>query len=511
MSKKHRQQKRIDNVIPINSGSNSIKNDFNGAGIQSWGMNQNTFGTQLSQVNELFNNNRWYLISNMRQLLSELYVEHGLIRTIVDLPVDDAFRGGIEISSKQLDEEELQKLQISIKRNNDLNIVAQAIKWNRLFGGSGVLIMTDQDPIEPLDVEEITEDSNLEFRAVDMWELFYDKQNAEGYNPAIQSEKFTSYDYYGTLVDKSRVMRMKGLTAPSFIRPRLRGWGFSVVEHLVRSINQYLKSNNLTYEVLDEFKIDMYKLEGLSSTLLSADGQAAVKRRVQDMNWQKSYQNAVTMDSKDDFVQKQLSFAGLADTMKEIRMQIASDMRIPLTKLFGISAAGFNSGEDDIENYNAMVEGDVRGKAEFDVLRVVEIRCQKLFGFIPTDLSIAFKSLRMLSSVDEETVKTQKFGRIMQATQAGLMSTSEFRDACNRAKLVEIQLDNTKDKLNPDDSEVEEIMKRKMAESKPDEASEDGESKPSTQDSGSNKEDTMKIKASDSKSTSVNIKIKGKS
>ena len=105
--------------------------------------------------------------------------------------------------------------------------------------------MTDQDPEEPLDLEAIGPDTPLEFRAVDMWELFWDKQNTEGYDPEIQTQDFEFYDYYAMKVHKSRVMRLKGLTAPSFIRPRLRGWGFSVVEVLVRSMNQYLNQQIL--------------------------------------------------------------------------------------------------------------------------------------------------------------------------------------------------------------------------------------------------------------------------
>src|SRR6185437_8474209 len=192
-------------------------------GFQSWGYNGLPNGVQLSQVNTLFNNNRWYLVSNMRQLLSELYVEHGLIQAIVNTPVDDGLRGGIEISSKQLDEKEVQHLQTTIKRQKDLITVGRGSKWNRLFGGGGVIILTNQDPMTPLDVEAITEDSPLEFRAVDLWELFWDRQGANGYNPAIQSEVFEYYSYYGTKLHKSRVLKMEGLIAPSFIRPRLRG------------------------------------------------------------------------------------------------------------------------------------------------------------------------------------------------------------------------------------------------------------------------------------------------
>jgi len=403
---------------------------------------------QVSNVTTSFKNLRWYLVSNFRQFLSEAYVELGLVQTIVDVPVDDGLRGGVEIKSKQLDEPQIAELLVSLDRDDDINTLGQAAKWNRLFGGAGVMVITDQDPSTPIDIEAITADSKLEFRAVDMWELFWDKQNTEGYDPAIQSENFEHYSYYGEQVHKSRVMRMKGLTAPSFIRPKLRGWGFSVVEALIRSINQYLKATDLGFEVLDEFKLDIYKIKNLVNTLMSPNGDQKIKERIALANYQKNYQNAIVMDSEDDFDHKQLSFAGLAEAMTGIRMQVASDMRMPLTKLFGISAAGFSSGEDDIENYNAMVESQVRNKLKYNILRVCEIKCQKLFGFIPDDLSVSFKPLRILSAVDEETVKTQKFARLAQAKQAGEITTVEFRDAINKGNLFDITLDTTGDVLD---------------------------------------------------------------
>ncbi len=429
----------------------AVKNGLAGAIGFGGGFPQNQgspYTEQVSNTTTIFKNLRWYLVSNFRQMLSEAYVEIGLIQTIVDVPVDDGLRGGVLLKSKQLSEEELEELQTSLDRDDDLTIVGQAAKWNRLFGGAGILILTDQDPESPLEMDQITEDSDLEFRAVDMWELFWDKQNTEGYDPAIQSEDFDYYNYYGEQVHKSRVMRLKGITAPSFIRPRLRGWGFSVVETLVRSINQYLKSTDLIFEVLDEFKVDVFKIKNLTNTLLSPIGEESVKRRIQLANYQKNYQNALTMDSEDDWDHKQLSFAGLGDAMVQIRMQVASDMRMPLTKLFGISAAGFNSGEDDIEVYNSMVESQVRNKLKYDILRICEIKCQKLFGFVPDDLSLSFKPLRVMSSEQEETCKTQKFARLIQAKTAGELTTVEFRDACNKGDLFDVKLDTDADSLS---------------------------------------------------------------
>lgn len=436
-------------VTQKKSTKNSVKNGLGealgiGGGVNPIGFpgNQGSpFTPTIEGSDTLFKNMRWYFISNMRQLLCQAYVELGLVQTIVDVPVDDGLRGGVMIKSKQLEEEQLEQLQNSLDRDDDLNVAAQAAKWNRLFGGAGILILTDQDPEEPLNISAITSDTPVEFRAADMWELFWDEQNTEGYDPSVQSENFEYYSYYGERVHKSRVMRLKGLMAPAFLRPKLRGWGFSVVEALVRSINQYLKATDLAFEVLDEFKVDVFKIKNLVNSLMSAQGEEAIRRRVAMANWQKNYQNALTMDSEDDWDHKQLSFAGLGDAMKEIRMQVAADMRMPMTKLFGISAAGFNSGEDDIEVYNAMVESQVRNKLKYDILRMIEIKCQKLFGMIPDDLSIEFKPLRVMSSEQEENVKTQKFARLIQAKQAGEISSKEFREGCNKSELFDISLD----------------------------------------------------------------------
>lgn len=443
-----------------NFGGGSLNTfQFNPFGLPQGG--QGGLGTApVEKIDTIFRNLRWYLVSNFRQPLSQAYVEIGLIQTIVDVPVDDAYRGGIDIKSRQLDESQIEELQISLDRDDDLTHSATADKWNRLFGGAGVVILTDQDPEEPLDLNAIGKDTPLEFRAADLWELTWSDQNTEGYDPSIQSQDFEYYSYYGERVHKSRVMRLKGFIAPSFIRPRLRGWGFSVVEVLVRSINQYLKATDLTFEVLDEFKVDVYKIKNLVNTLLGPQGNEKIQQRIQTANYQKNYQNAIVMDSEDDWDHKQLSFAGLAETMAGIRMQVAADMRMPITKLFGTSASSGlgNTDQNDMENYNSMVEAQVRNKSKYIALRICELKCQKLFGFIPDDLSISFKPLRVLSAEQDEAVKSQKFTRLKAARDTGEITTYEFREACNKGNLFDITLDNAGDALNPNDPEVQQVV-----------------------------------------------------
>lgn len=460
-----------------------VQNVSDSLGIMGFDPNAPWAATvQLSQVDTLFKNNRWYLISNMRQPLSEIFCEHGLIFTICTVPVDDAFRGGVNIKTAQLSTEQVVELEAEMDRNDDLGRMAQANVWNRLYGGAGVIVLTDQDPETPLNWKAINKDTPLEFKDCDMWELFWDLQNVEGFDAGIANiPEFEFYSYYGIKIHKSRVMRLKGIAAPSFIRPRLRGWGLSVLEMLIRSVNQYLKSTDLVFEVLDEFKIDVFKIDGLSNTLLSKDGSRKVRNRIQDTNLQKNYQHAITMDSKDDYIQKELSFTGIAETQAGIRMQIASDMRMPLTKLFGTSAQGFSSGEDDIENYNAMIESSIREKAKYYIVQMIQIRCQKMFGFVPTDLSIEFQSLRILSAEQQETVKTQQFTRLMQALTIGAISPKEFKESCNKQDLLGVQVNATEDSLNVE-TDVNEASEKEPSQGKDEgqegDASSEGANKP---------------------------------
>ena len=116
---------------------------------------------------------------------------------------------------------------------------------------------------------------------------------------------------------------------------------------------------------------------------------------------------------------------------------MAAAARMPVTKLFGLSAAGFNSGEDDIENYNSLIESEVRGQATEILLEVLPIACRILFGFAP-DVDFEFKPLRILSTEQEETVKTNKFNRISALYSQGMYTPKEYYEKLKREGLEDM-------------------------------------------------------------------------
>lgn len=401
-------------------------------------------GLPVNSTQTMIINNRGNLISNDRTTLSYLYTERGLIQTLVDQPVDDAFRAGFEIQTGQLSPDEIEELQEYLNGHEVIQKLGQALKWGRLYGGGSLMVVTDQDPAKPFKPESLREFSRLDFVSTDMWELYKPDVYDENMRLALNlGDGETNFNYYGHPVHPSRVLTFKGKEAPSFLRQRLRGWGMSEVERVVTSFNQYLKNNNVIFELLDEAKVDIYKIKDMNSALLSAEGSNAITTRIQYANQIKSFVNALTMDTQDEYEQKTMSFSGLSEVLTQIRQGIASDLKMPITKLFGVSSAGFNSGEDDIENYNSMVEGEVRAKAKPILGDVIKIVSQKLFGIMPDDLKIEFAPLRILGAEQEENVKDRQFARAMQAYQLGLISAEDAKAMMNKDNLLPNEVDET--------------------------------------------------------------------
>lgn len=394
-----------------------------------------TMQSHLTSLNPIIQNNLYYPITLNYTMLMYMYKTHGVIQTAIDMPVLDAFRGGLEFSSMELDANDLEGFCDWLEEKAVLQTFSYAVIWKRLFGGSALVINAASDPKEPLDLKGVNPDM-LEFYDACRWELM--AVNSGDNSMGAQAMKAPKYNIYGKELDRSRVLTMSGKRAPFIIRNQLSGWGMSEVERMIADFNLYLQTKNVLYEILDEAKLDVFKLAGYSDALASPGGTELVNARVQQTNLLKNFHNALILDKEDDYEQKQLSFSGLAEIMKENRIGLASALRMPITKLFGLSASGFNSGEDDIENYNAMVESEIREPARPALNTVIKICARAYFGD-DYALKYKFKQLRMMTSTDEENIKSSKQGRVTDLYDRGLVDSQEVGEVLHKEDLIGIE------------------------------------------------------------------------
>ena len=397
---------------------------------------------QISQQTTIDVNLRRYMISNNRTLLSYLYVELGLVQTLIDQPIDDAYSALPQINTKQLTLDEIKRLQ-EFMSAGWFDTFKQSLKWGRLFGGGALFInVANQKASQPFDYRRLKPGDKVEIYALDRWEIQLIPSSKIMFPYQITAKNIPVRDevyLYDKAVHKSRMRIFKGKMAPSILRPQLLGWGMSEIERLLRSMNCFLKNQDVIFELLDEAKIDVYKIEGFNHTLGNDETMKRIEDHIRLSNMLKNYLNAIVMDKNDDYSQKTMHLSGLADMGAQNQQNIASDLKMPLTKLFGMSSAGFNSGEDDIENYNAMLESEVRAKSAHSLYDLYYMACMLLFGFIPDDLSFELPPLRTLTAEQVENVKNSKFNRLIQSLQLGAITPEQFIRACDKEKLLGIE------------------------------------------------------------------------
>ena len=380
----------------------------------------------ITSIEPIAANNVYTPVTLNYNMLTYWYKSDGILQSIIDGPVDDALRGGLEFETKEMDDDDMDEFNEDLDRMGFYAVSKATEIWARLYGGAGLIVYVDgENPAKPLNLKTM-QGKTIRFYAAYRWELISPTRDSETYN------------FYGNTIHSSRVITVAGKEPPGIIKWMLQGWGMSECESLVQPINIFKRNMNAVYDLLKEAKVDVYQFERFNATLATQRGMNQLVNRIQLMNRAKSNSNAVLLDSKDSFTQKQMTFSGLAAIWQENRINLCSTVRMPVTKLFGTSAAGFNSGEDDIENYNGMIESDIRDhmrpmlRAALDILMIAK------FGSV-LDLKFKFKTLRVLTAEAEEQIKTSKSNRFRQAYQDGLISQEEYASLMHKEGLMPIK------------------------------------------------------------------------
>lgn len=359
-------------------------------------------------------------------LLTNAYKSIGFIQTAINQIVDDAFRNdGLIIDTKTLDTNELEELRQALEDNGDIEAIKDAIRWGQLYGGGTVMAITDQKPELPLDEKQL-KGKRLKFLASDRWHC-----TAAGININL-ADKFV----YTTVpditdgstvmtLDRSRVGFFTGLKCPDHIRLIMQGWGLSIFEAILSPLTQYLKSMAVALELIDEAKIDVIKILNLADTLLSPDGERLIRKRLEIVTNNKNYKSSIAMDAQDDYDQKQISFSGLPEMIVQIQYLVCAALKRPYSKIFGKGSSGFSSGEDDLENYNTIVDSEIRTPATQLIKWVVNLRCQQLFGRELPDFRPRWKPLRVMTEKDEADINSKKTADYLQLCDRQIMTKQQ--------------------------------------------------------------------------------------
>lgn len=376
-------------------------------------------------------------------LLTSAYYSLGIIQMIIKQPVDEAFKDGIIIESKEISSDEIDKIYDFLEYKKVLEKFKIAWYWKRLYGGGAILINGPYDPTKKL---IINKGDKLNFIPINRWEIILSTKYLSQIVIKSLGKFFDNLDdyyyYYGAPIHPSKVLLFNDNEAvPHLYKSQLQGWGMPVLDSALRSVNQHLKIQNVIYELLDEAKVDVYKIPNLTNLISQEGGIDNIRRVLTYLNSIKNYTNSMLIDHGTTYEQKQISFGGISDIMNQSRIDRNAEYKHPMTKMYGTSAPGFNNGEENFENYYSMIETEIRSKCKMELKQLIEICMANVLGYVP-NFKIKFHKLELLNDEQLENVKNQKFIRISNAYAQGWLTKKGATEELKKEQVIDFSDEN---------------------------------------------------------------------
>jgi phage-related protein (TIGR01555 family) len=367
------------------------------------------------------------------QLINSLYRSHWVVRRICDVIPEDMCKNGYKILS-QISPDAMDKLTRVMRTTSTDRKVLKGLKWGRLYGGAGALIMLDgqEDMLsEPLDYESVMPGTYKGLMVMDRW---------SGISPSaelvddIGSPEFGLPKYYtifseqiekGTKVHHSRILRFTGADLPYLEELAEEHWGASVIEH---TFDELRKRDNVSWNVaMLTFMANLrvMKIEGLEQIFATGSQrvQTDLYNTVQAMNTLMNNNSIQVIGANDDYITHQYTFGGIGETYDRFMMDVSGASEIPVTKLFGRSPAGMNAtGESDLTNYYDTIEEKQEAYLRPIYDKLFPIILMSTFGAIPNDFDFAFNPVRKPNNDEMADLASKNTDSITKAFQAGLIS-----------------------------------------------------------------------------------------
>ena len=347
---------------------------------------------------------------NNWQQLDAAYQSNWIARQIVDVPAQDATREWRRI--KSVSAEEITSLEQDFLIPS---LVEEAVSWARLYGGAGIVMITDQDLEQPLNINAIGRGSLRQMVVFDRHDLTPTHLNVTN----ILSPNYLQPEFYQVLGGQQRihwthVARFMGAKIPRRQRILTQGWGDSELRKCLSDVADMVAAKDGIAELMQEANVDVIQAKGLNDDLASDQDEEIIKR-YDSISQLKSIVNMILLDEGEVYTRNTLALSGVAPVLEVFQSWISGCAKIPLTKIFGTSAKGLNAtGEGDAKNYN----DDVRALQTSGIaqpLRLIDaIVSRSAVGSMPEDFDYIWNPL--VQSNEVETAQAQ----LLQAQKASI-------------------------------------------------------------------------------------------
>lgn len=359
------------------------------------------------------------------------YQTNWIARQIVDIPADDMTREWRVIKCQAADEIRQEEDRLSLQA-----CINEAISWSRLYGGSAILPLSNQDFEKPFKPELIKKGEVQRLMVFDRWDLIPHSINtwdvlAENY---LQPEYYTLYQG-SQKIHWSHLIRFIGAKLPRRQRVLMQGWGDSQLRRCLEDIKDTVSAKDGISELMHSANLDVITREGLAEELASNLEEEIIKRYTL-FDQMKSIVNTALLDGEEKLDRLTLNMSGIAPVLETLMVWISGAADIPVTRLFGRSAAGMNAtGEGDLKNYYDGIRSQQTSQLDRPMAQLDAIVVRSALGDMPEDYNYEWNRLTQPNRKEEAEAKKIEAETDVILLDAGVIGRSH---AMRRAETSEI-------------------------------------------------------------------------
>lgn len=413
---------------------------------------------------------------------AELLRSNALAARIARRPAEDMTREWIDVRVEE-DKDLGEEIEDWTKRLDAPAVFAQALEWQRAYGGSGVLLGVnggDIDsalyarPFSPKLVKEVTH--LLPFASAELVAASYygnplkpkfglpasyriapqtpygeDVQNLGG--ALIVPSGFGSLrGALATLpeVHESWILRFDGPLATRRHRMDNGGWGDSVYQRVQEVLRDFDMTWASVANLVHDFAQAVFTIPGLTQMLATEEGAEAIATRITLLDKTRSNSRMIALDGggptgedKETFERQVAPLTGISDVLLQFSQLLAAAADMPLIVLLGLSPKGLgNEGGADMRVWYDHVSDLQRKHLVPPLQRLIEVGWGKeLAG---KQWSVEARPLWQLDEKERANLRLAMSQADTAYLQTGVLTPEEVRTSRfgGDGYSIETQLDN---------------------------------------------------------------------
>lgn len=354
------------------------------------------------------------------QQLVAMYRTSWLAAAICDYPAEDATR---KWRDWRAEAEHITRIEAEEKRLGLKHKVQEALVAARILGGSALYISAEnQDPAQPLKPgdrinslilmgkdeltpgEIVRDISSPYYGKPEFYEI---NSNGQGSRVRVHASRFAIFT--GRKVPGAGVYTASGV------------WGDSALQSAYSAIQSADTTVANIASMVFEANVDVMKVQGFAE-LLGQNEDELILRRARLQAAMKGINGMLMIDAQDDYEKKSAAFSGLESLMAKFFDWVSGAARIPVTRLFGRSAAALSgSGDGDERVYYDRI-GDIQCQDIGEPIALLdECIITRALGDRPAEIYYEWAPLRQRTEAESAEMfsKYASAARSLAGTNAG--------------------------------------------------------------------------------------------